>query len=291
MATRITASSNTPLERLPSDYRGLVDQVKSKGVAVFGPEASAASQTTATQPTSFPAEDGWDGVSEGDDSPESLSLGSYQSTLEERREFLQSTTNDPELQKSLDYARPRADDLFAAPKTQSLLSAIAPEDVYATYMYTTQFHKEINGALRSHDEGALRRLEPTIKGVASVLASLPPTAGTVYRGVERLTPERDAKYAVGNVVTEEGFTSTATTASSGLRFAGVMNDEGEMRKRSETPRALFIMRTHSGKAISQLSNSKEEAEVLFPPGTQFKVVDKTHDETHNLSIIYLDELG
>ena len=79
----------------------------------------------------------------------------------------------------------------------------------------------------------------------------------VYRGTS-LPPDVLARYTVGNTITEAGFMSTSYVK--GANIGG--------------PVQLTIV-SKSGKKIDFLSVYGTEKEVLFAPGTSFKILERT----------------
>ncbi|MEN9528833.1 MAG: hypothetical protein RI932_706 [Pseudomonadota bacterium] len=131
-------------------------------------------------------------------------------------------------------------------------------EVAAINHYTRIGYGEINAALRAADPAKLARLQPVIEAASSGLSKMVAQSfvGTVYRGVS-LKPDVSALYKVGSRVTERAFTSTTRNAAE--KFSG---------------NTVFVITSKTGKMIEELSQFKGEAEVLFAPGTVFKVVSR-----------------
>lgn len=127
--------------------------------------------------------------------------------------------------------------------------------------YTGLGYGQINQALRSGDQVVLKKFQPVIEAACSALTKMTDNvfAGTVYRGAH-LPKEITDLYDVGSHVTEKAFTSTSRNLS--RKFSG---------------NTLFVIKSKTGKMIDELSSFKSEAEVLFPPGTVFKVLGRTID--------------
>lgn len=159
------------------------------------------------------------------------------------------------------------------------LEGIPIEDLVALRAYTREnpaYYQEINRALRENDADALARYDDQIRATTSGLNQLPPFQGTVYRGIRGLSPEQAANiannYEPGSTVTERAFTSTA---------AGDPAFEG---------RVQFVIESESGRDISQVSHFPDsEREVLFAPGTQFRVLDRQFDPAAGTWEIFLAE--
>jgi uncharacterized protein YukE len=151
-------------------------------------------------------------------------------------------------------------------KTNPQLAHIPDDELAAVRGYTTDEgavadYRRINSALRSGDAGAIRQLQPYIDKIQAGLAHLPDHQGTVYRGTF-LKPEvidsfREAA-RTGNPTVEKAFTSTTTKPQAA--FAG---------------NTTFSIWSEHGKDVSPISVFGNEQEVLFPPGTRFRVLSVT----------------
>ncbi|NBX18412.1 MAG: hypothetical protein EBR09_13725 [Proteobacteria bacterium] len=134
-------------------------------------------------------------------------------------------------------------------------------EVSAINYYTGLGYGEINQALRAGDQVVLQKFRPVIEAACSGLAKMTDNifVGNVYRGAH-LRKEVSDLYEVGSQITEKAFTSTSRTIS--RKFSG---------------NTLFVIKSKTGKMIDELSAFKSEQEVLFPPGTVFKVLGRTID--------------
>lgn len=153
------------------------------------------------------------------------------------------------------------EDLHRRDKT---LREIPMEDLMALKAYSFSIpgmsFKELNTALRSQDPVELSRLEPLLKGSASALAQLPPHDGTVFSGA-RLDDATLAQYTKGAVVCERAFFSTSTNEGIAERFK---------------KNVMFVVESNGkGRGIDAFSLYPGEGEVLFPPGSRFKVLERT----------------
>ncbi|GGL27975.1 hypothetical protein GCM10011588_48510 [Nocardia jinanensis] len=132
-----------------------------------------------------------------------------------------------------------------------------------TYLMSYDF-REINAALRNrHNTPIPADMQQMIDGAVRALQRLPKFQGQVFRHVD-LPPEVLQQYVPGNTVTEEAFTSTTITPGGvpWLRSRPV-----EMRIESRTGRDMrYVPLTIRG-----------EDEVLFAPGTRFRVTDRYED--------------
>lgn len=129
--------------------------------------------------------------------------------------------------------------------------------------YTGGHFIDINAGLRmpgNLPKVKAEQLGSLVKVVNSGLDQLPARAGKTFRGIEDVNQElfeklRD-KYIPGTVVTEEAYLSTAVSKRGA--FSGQVN---------------YVIEGHSGRSIEPFSSFKNETEVLYKPGTQFKVLD------------------
>lgn len=134
------------------------------------------------------------------------------------------------------------------------------------FMYTTGDYTPINNQLRSgkplsDDVSALN------KEIISGMAKLPSYQGP---SLTRLTdlPEHIAdQYQPGNTVEPGGYSSTSTITTGAMDFLG-----GEFVMR------IAVKGGSSGKDVQAFSNKQEENEILFPPGTQFKVLKRAEPQ-------------
>lgn len=127
--------------------------------------------------------------------------------------------------------------------------------------YTRLGYGDINQALRTGDKVLLQKFQPVIEAASSGLAKMVEKSfvGTVYRGAH-LNKNVSEVYQVGARVTEKAFTSTSRKFTE--KFSG---------------NTLFVIQSRTGKMIDEISTFANEAEVLFPPGTVFKVVSRVFD--------------
>ncbi|MEV6431348.1 hypothetical protein [Nocardia sp. NPDC051463] len=129
-----------------------------------------------------------------------------------------------------------------------------------TYLTTYDFRKWQSALRNRHTVPIPPDQQTVIDGAVRALARLPKYRGPVVRHVDNLPPEVLERYQRGNIVTEEAFTSTTTNLGGvpWLRTRPV-----EMRISSKTGRDMrYVVFTIRG-----------EDEVLFPPGTRFRVTD------------------
>ena len=148
------------------------------------------------------------------------------------------------------------------------LRGIPDEELMALRGYTSNDYRFLNQALRSGDPAQMAGLEGYIRSASSALGRLPEYRGTTFRGLESLWPGFMTRYAPGAVITEEAFMSTAATTGAAFRGEAVIQVVGTR-----------------GRDVSMLSEYAHEAEVLFAPGSRFRVVSRTQDSAGVWQII------
>jgi hypothetical protein len=131
--------------------------------------------------------------------------------------------------------------------------------------YTRDGFIAMNRALRS----GLLASDPACPGcekLVKTLDRLPSYNGYVFRSIADLGPLRDqfnATMKEGNIFVDPAFVSTSRTLD-GVATTGWGNDS-----------ALLVIRSRTGRSIEKASSpgpwGAEEAEVLFKPGTSFRV--------------------
>ena len=112
--------------------------------------------------------------------------------------------------------------------------------------------------------------------VASALNKLPKAAQVlenVYRGTHLPLKLLTTKYKAGKVVTEPAFTSCCADRSIAAIYA-------RGAKHVEKQQVLFVIRSATGKRVS----AGLAGEILFQPGTSFKVLRHETDEWGQLKI-------
>ncbi|MFE9575081.1 ADP-ribosyltransferase [Nocardia sp. NPDC006044] len=137
--------------------------------------------------------------------------------------------------------------------------------------YTTNGgYTELNNALREGNPNPEQQAE--IARIEAGLTKLPAFHGTVYRGI-MLPPDSTAlaDYAPGRIVTERAFTSTSTVKANAESFS----DIPPAGATGAGPRVVFEITSRNGRELPpELSAYRNEKEVLFAPGTKFRVEDK-----------------
>ena len=161
------------------------------------------------------------------------------------------------------------------------LAKIPDEDLLSLRAYSSELPKvgygATNAALRTQDTEALTRLAPIIQGASSALNQLPSYQGKVFRGIRSadIPPDVLAQYVPGKTVTERSFLSSS-------------KEEKVARDFSQSDVLMVIQSRGRGRDMASTSRSAAESEVLFTPGTRFRVLARETDATGK-TVIYLDE--
>lgn len=181
-------------------------------------------------------------------------------------ELLQSNPNGPEaqMQQALGEKEFQERLLDAYVQAKSLgspqIELLTPGEAVAIYSYTTSDYDNMNGLLLGltvpKDDDQKKKTHLKISAAEEALAKLPPYLGQTKRG-EMKWPGDDQQYTKDNVFTVNAFWSTAV----GVSFLGDWD---------------ITIDGKTGKDVAVMSAAPDETEVLFPPGTKFRVksVDK-----------------
>lgn len=155
-------------------------------------------------------------------------------------------------------------------------SAPPPDEkgITGIFGYTTSRYREMNQHLRAGGDWENPKTDDEYLIAAAVhgLKQLPNYKGTTYRGTN-LRPEILDQYREGMTVQERAFTSTAADESSA--FGG---------------NTIMTIRAKRGKSIGKMSEYEHEKEVLFIPGTKFKVVKRRDDPGLGKTYLELEEV-
>ena len=155
------------------------------------------------------------------------------------------------------------------------LAMIPTQELESVRLYFVGGYKQMNATLRGDTPEFLSRITPLVKMAASACNRLPSLVGTTYRGAI-LSPAQTAAYEVGRVVTEKGFLSTT-------------QDGHSWHLAPEHSNTLFVINaSKNGHDICALSRFFEK-EVLFVPGTRFKVLSKDIDASGK-TVVYMNEV-
>jgi len=153
---------------------------------------------------------------------------------------------------------------------------MSDEEIVALSDYTGSHYRPMNESLRSGGEKpvkglkmgseftreeALARTNCTCSAL-NKLPPVPPDKRTVYRGTN-LPPSELAKYQKGETVADKGFTSSSTDPK--VAYGGMEGKAANHR---------ITIRHKNGKDVAKFTNHPNESEIVFPPGTKFRVVDR-----------------
>jgi hypothetical protein len=143
---------------------------------------------------------------------------------------------------------------------------LSKDDVLGIYDYTTNDGYDVmNGYLRNpaaHDTEAAAAAQQRVDRAVAGLEKLPQYDGVSYRGTN-LPPDVLKAWEPGEVVSDKAFMSSSVDR----RVADSFGKEVFMR-----------IVGHSGVDIAPLSRFANEVEILFKPGTEFRVLSKTWDD-------------
>ncbi len=126
-------------------------------------------------------------------------------------------------------------------------------EALALSTYTASGYSELNSGLRLGGE-ATESMRSFTDVLNAALRKIKPFDGIVNRGAD-LPSERLAQHQPGAVVTYSGFTSTSV--GKGFDY-----------------RHRFSIKSKNGRYVGFHSVNPDEYEVLFPPGTKFKILDR-----------------
>ena len=152
------------------------------------------------------------------------------------------------------------------------LAQIPTDDLVALRIYTSGEFGRINLALRQGDPEQLAQLQVFLDRARSGLRQLPRYQGTVHAS-RSMTDDMLRPYQVGEVVTERSFISTSRPGTSAASREG---------------NVAFTYNSRTGRDISLISVTPSEGEVLFAPGTRFRVLSV--QRVGGARIIHLEEV-
>lgn len=157
---------------------------------------------------------------------------------------------------------------------------LTPAQLRALHFYTTvEGVEELNLHLRRpHDipEERRARLQGLVHDAVAGLAALPRFDGVSYRGTT--LPAADLpRWRPGAVVADRGFASSSASVPVAEAFRRGGN-------------AFITIAGRSGADIRSLSYFRHEAEVLFAPGTRFRVVGRAWDHRRECWSFQIEEV-
>lgn len=153
---------------------------------------------------------------------------------------------------------------------------LAFEEALSIWTYTTKhdYYRRLNRALR---DGQATQLDQLIAAILDrAVRKLKQHGGLAYRGISIGQGELVsylARHTAGMVVGTRAFTSTSTVVDKAF--------DGNI---------LMAMWSKNGRLLGPYSSSPEEREVLFPPGTRFRVRGRLEIGSSNW-FLELEELG
>lgn len=166
-----------------------------------------------------------------------------------------------------DITRPRGSHEWAEEVVRRY-PRLTVDEVLAIHYYTTvQGVEKMNGHLRDPDstpEADREAIEKRIAAAASGLAKLPQVPGTTFRGTN-LPDHVLRNWRQGEVVSDPAFTSTSV-------------DDGVAEGFRKGGNAFVTIAGRTGVDVSQLSYFGLESEILFLPGTRFRVLSAEWDD-------------
>ncbi|WP_434581723.1 ADP-ribosyltransferase [Carbonactinospora thermoautotrophica] len=165
---------------------------------------------------------------------------------------------DMERWRKLTFIRSMAPFLQEIREEHPEVAHVTDEELLAIKRYTWTEYQEINEPLRTGDMDRLAELTPEIRDVVSGLDKLPDYKGTVYRGVQIDPGDLNDflnRYEPGATIREPAFPSSD-------------------KERPFPGNVQFVIESRHGKDISFL---QQHEEVVFPPGTKFKVKTREFD--------------
>jgi hypothetical protein len=147
---------------------------------------------------------------------------------------------------------------------------LTPTEYAAMQVYSSGSYKRINNTLRDVTDATPKQKQVAKAyetAVSRALDKLPNQPGTAYRGIgaNRLGALGDVK--PGDTISDKGFASSSTSREIAKGFG----------------RHTLVIRHKSGKDFSKVVGGFEN-EVLFKPGTKFKVRKVETDQAGNTTI-------
>lgn len=226
-------------------------------------------------------------------------IGWYKSDEQVREEFKENFTNYDKYQELIRkiispnnaLGEDAEDEDIEKEEFTKLAKTIPYDDLIALYAYTDEDYKLLNSALSQENMIELKKFDAQIKCTISALNHFKPFSGIVYRKTSLTKQQFDSyKQKAGTfvkgenkpvnkdagVIVEKAFTST--TLLSGGNFDG---------------NTIFVITSKNGKRLQFFSKHPYEEEVLFPPGTHFKVnqvFEKFGKDQKPQYLIYLEEI-
>lgn len=162
---------------------------------------------------------------------------------------------------------------------KAAMDALDDADMEAIASYMWHWDGIMNRALRTGAWGG--GVDSYAKMTASSLNSLPRYRGMTYRGAG-MPPDFLKSYQRGVIVTPKGFSST-----SGNRY--VATEFAYMNRGRGAP-VVYEIRSRSGRDITPLSFFSGEHEVVYNPGTSFRVVGRRVEDRYGMGAMHIIEM-
>jgi hypothetical protein len=154
--------------------------------------------------------------------------------------------------------------------------SLTEEESVAIYHYSSMGYRELNRVLRKSDVENTTKHAAFIRVLSSAINKLPTEQATVYRGgmlpaygngdyfspfhsIKTIDPERLASFKAGQIFVDKGFMSTSLHSPDGIRQAFGCRE------------ALYTIHSKYGHEISALAVIPDEREILFVPGSEFRI--------------------
>ena len=165
---------------------------------------------------------------------------------------------------------------------RACIHGVSDAEMIAIRGYSSGDYEKINAALRNPaaNPKLVAILKPYINLAVSGLEKLPDYPGTVYRG-SKMTAEWVKKYEdaakQGTLMSDPAFLSTSYSQTQAEVFRD--QPDAEAKKAGKIP-VMYTIQSKHGKRIEFLSYKAREAEVLFKPGTNFRVLRVDRGAAH-----------
>jgi hypothetical protein len=148
--------------------------------------------------------------------------------------------------------------IFTVAKVVEGKIPLSPRQIAALYMYDSL-------ALSLEQETEKIKENPYAQLLCEAVRSLAPYEGEVYLGVPKLDR---SQFLPGNVVgRENGFVSASSV------WCAATEHVKEFTAASKRQGVVFILHSRTGRSISTFSRHAYDLEVIFLPGTRFRVMN------------------
>ncbi|MBP1206141.1 putative Zn-binding protein involved in type VI secretion [Duganella sp. 1411] len=173
------------------------------------------------------------------------------------------------------WGKDAVDDALESKRSDPRLDALLTDDEYISIQaYTSNLYREINPTLRA---GNLGEWAPVVDEATEGLAKMR-GQGYLFKGRVRRDATFDLKQ-IDELFPEDGYFQDKAFVSSSKDVDGVFSGNTEIQIFSE-----------NGVDVRSLSQYGNEKEVLFSPGTKFKVTSRIIDPKNKHHVIVLREI-